>query len=100
MFATRRLSLGLSLIAAAFGWAPAGATVTVDWADVGGPGNVCRTHTGSLDPSEPPFQAGCFGAVAAPFKIARTEVTNAQYAAFLNAVAQSDPNGLYNTSMA
>jgi formylglycine-generating enzyme required for sulfatase activity len=34
------------------------------------------------------------------FAIARFEVTNAQYAEFLNAVAEADPNGLYNPAMA
>ena len=33
------------------------------------------------------------------FWIARTEVTNAQYAEFLNAVAASDPNSLFHASM-
>jgi formylglycine-generating enzyme required for sulfatase activity len=33
------------------------------------------------------------------YKISKSEVTNAQYAEFLNAVAASDPNGLYNTDM-
>jgi formylglycine-generating enzyme required for sulfatase activity len=44
--------------------------------------------------------------VASPYQIAVTEVTNAQYAEFLTAVARTanllngaDPNGLYNTEM-
>jgi formylglycine-generating enzyme required for sulfatase activity len=37
--------------------------------------------------------------VAAPYKIGKYEVTNAQYAEFLNAVAATDTNGLYSTSM-
>ncbi|MDX2017195.1 MAG: CARDB domain-containing protein [Planctomycetota bacterium] len=41
-----------------------------------------------------------FGAVSYAFNIGQTEVTNTQYAAFLNAVAAADPNGLYNTEMA
>ena len=40
-----------------------------------------------------------FGAVSYDFKIGRHEVTNTQYAAFLNAVAASDPHNLYNASM-
>ena len=35
-----------------------------------------------------------------PYQISRFEVTNAQYAVFLNAVAAEDANGLYSTSMA
>lgn len=39
------------------------------------------------------------GAVAYDYKIGVHEVTNAQNAAFLNAVARSDPHGLWNASM-
>jgi formylglycine-generating enzyme required for sulfatase activity len=39
------------------------------------------------------------GAVAYPYRIGKYEVTNAQYAQFLNAVAVTDPNALYHTSM-
>ena len=40
-----------------------------------------------------------FGAVSYDFKLAKHEVTNSQYTAFLNAVAATDPNNLYNTNM-
>ncbi len=40
-----------------------------------------------------------FGAVAYDYRIGTTEVTNAQYVAFLNAVAATDTYGLYNTDM-
>ncbi len=39
------------------------------------------------------------GAVAEPFELGRYEVTIGQYAAFLNAVAASDPNQLFNPRM-
>ena len=39
------------------------------------------------------------GAVAYNYRIGTTEVTNSQYAEFLNAKAASDPFGLYNTFM-
>lgn len=39
------------------------------------------------------------GAVGVSYRIGTYEVTNEQYAAFLNAVAASDPYGLYDTSM-
>lgn len=39
------------------------------------------------------------GAVSYEYKIGIYEVTNTQYAQFLNAVAESDPNSLYNASM-
>lgn len=40
-----------------------------------------------------------YGAVSYDYRISTTAVTNSQYVAFLNSVAQSDPYGLYNTSM-
>lgn len=40
------------------------------------------------------------GAVAYDYRIGKFEVTIAQYAAFLNAVAASDPHGFYDTRMA
>lgn len=40
-----------------------------------------------------------FGAVPYDFKIAKYEVTNAQYIEFLNSVAQMDPKGLFNAEM-
>jgi formylglycine-generating enzyme required for sulfatase activity len=66
--------------------APAWATVTFDWATVGNPGNAAAPIFG-------------VGAVANTYRISKTEVTNAQYAEFLNAAAASDPNSLYNTNM-
>lgn len=66
---------------------PASATVTMDWVNVGNPGNSADPLTG-------------YGAVGHEYKIGKYEVTNNQYAAFLNAVAPSDPHGLYSSSMA
>jgi formylglycine-generating enzyme required for sulfatase activity len=63
--------------------------ITVDMVPVGNPGNACD-----------PQSQGCFGAVAYPYSIGKYEITNAQYAAFLNAIAASDPTGLYHTDMA
>ena len=60
--------------------------VTMDWSAVGNAGNAADPTTG-------------VGAVSYEYNIGTYEVTNAQYAAFLNSVAASDPNGLYNTSM-
>ncbi|MDR1280015.1 MAG: formylglycine-generating enzyme family protein [Opitutaceae bacterium] len=48
-----------------------------------------------------PATGNRYGAVSYEYYIGKYEVTNAQYAAFLNAVAsRSDPYALYNTSMA
>jgi formylglycine-generating enzyme required for sulfatase activity len=60
--------------------------VTMDWSTVGNAGNAADPTTG-------------FGSVGYEYRIGTYEVTNAQYAAFLNAVAASDPNGLYSTNM-
>ncbi len=59
---------------------------TIDWVTVGNAGNAP--------------DANGYGAVDYGYKISRNEVTIAQYTAFLNAVAASDPYGLYNTNMA
>ena len=67
---------------------PASAEVTFDWVTVGDPGNACDTQP-----------QGCFGSVAAPYRISKFPTTNGQYAEFLNAVAATDTNALYNTDM-
>ena len=63
--------------------------VTMEMVTVGNAGNAADTM-GDPNPA---------GAVAYEYKIGKYEVTNAQYAAFLNAVAATDANNLYNTSM-
>jgi formylglycine-generating enzyme len=65
----------------------ASAQVTIEFRAVGNAGNAG-------DPN-----AFGRGGVAYEYRIGTFEVTNAQYAAFLNVVAASDPRGLYNTSM-
>jgi sulfatase modifying factor 1 len=60
--------------------------VTIDWVDVGDPGNAAD-DTG-------------YGAVANAFQIAKYEVTIGQYVEFLNAVAKTDTYGLYDPNMA
>src|SRR5262249_42023566 len=67
--------------------APASA-VTIDWTPIGNPSNVCDTQP-----------QGCFGSVGYAYQMGTYEVTNAQYAEFLNAVAATDTNGLYNSFM-
>lgn len=74
------LAAGLSISSSAT------ANVTIDWVTVGNAGNAADAATG-------------LGSVGYAYRIGATEVTNAQYAEFLNAVARSDPNGLYNTNM-
>jgi formylglycine-generating enzyme required for sulfatase activity len=57
----------------------------IEMVTVGNPGNGADSTT--------------YGAVPYEFKIGKTEVTLAQYTAFLNAVAATDAFGLYNASM-
>ncbi len=76
------LALALVLTTASGGNARA---VTIEWVTVGDPGNAADT-TG-------------YGAVTDTYRISKYETTNAQYAEFLNAVAATDTNALYNTAM-
>ncbi|MBW2422485.1 MAG: SUMF1/EgtB/PvdO family nonheme iron enzyme [Deltaproteobacteria bacterium] len=62
--------------------------MVIDWVTVGDPGNACDTQS-----------QGCFGSVAYEYRISKYEVTNAQYAEFLNAVAATDTNALYDNNM-
>jgi formylglycine-generating enzyme len=62
--------------------------VTMAWTPIGNPGNACD-----------PQPQGCFGAVNYGYSIGTYEVTNAQYAEFLDAKAATDLHGLYNTNM-
>jgi len=67
----------------------ASASITIPTVTIGNPGNAADPATGGL-----------YGSVAYTYNIGTTEVTNAQYAAFLNAVAATDTFSLYNTNMA
>jgi sulfatase modifying factor 1 len=75
----------LTLAASAALISSASAIVTVDYVTVGNAGNAADS-TG-------------YGAVGYSYQIGKYEVTNAQYGAFLNAAAQTDSYGLYNSNM-
>ena len=66
--------------------------VTMDWVPVGNPGNAPDTASNCIG-------ADC-GQVNYNYYISKYDVTNAQYAEFLNAKAASDPHSLYNSAMA
>lgn len=75
-------------------------------ADGNGIGDACEgsdnpglSYTAVGDVGNPADPATDKGAVDYPFEITTTEVSNADYIEFLNAVADSDPNGLYNELM-
>ena len=70
---------GITLLSQANG------NVTIDWVSVENLNNAADTSG--------------YGAVSYNYAIAKNETTIAQYTVFLNAVAKSDPYGLYNTLM-
>jgi len=82
---TRLVSLWLPLAAAFFLLTSTASAVTLDWVTIGEPGNFADT-TG-------------YGAVADVYQISMYEITNADYTEFLNAVAATDTNNLYNLNM-
>lgn len=81
-------ALALSALLGATFAAPARAAV-IPTVPVGNAGNAGEVQS-----------QGTFGAVSYDYRIGTTEVTNAQYAEFLNARAASDPLALYNPLMA
>lgn len=76
---------------------PALAAINMDWVTVGDPGNEADTADGNSG------TAGVqrYGSVGYAYNIGKYEVTNAQYAEFLNAVDPGGTNahGIYNTGM-
>jgi len=60
--------------------------VSIEWTAVGDPGN----------PAHPVFPGG---SISYAFEAAKYEVTNEQWVAFLNSVAQTDTFGLFNSQM-
>jgi formylglycine-generating enzyme required for sulfatase activity len=72
--------------------ASAAQAVTIDWVTVGDPGNLADTEVMN------DLTTG-YGSVGYTYRIGKYEVTNAQYAEFLNAVAATDTYGLYYWKM-
>lgn len=85
----------MGMVLALFGMicADTKANVVIDLVYIGNPGNPPD------QPREPPYEPFYVGSVPYDYSIGTYEVTVAQYAEFLNAVAGSDPYGLYNPSM-
>ena len=79
------------LVLAALSFALPARAVTIDWVRIGNPGNPAALSTNCLD-----FDSANCGSVSYSYFISKYEVTNAQYAEFLNAKAASDQLGLYN----
>jgi formylglycine-generating enzyme required for sulfatase activity len=68
-------------------------------ASVVAPARAGIIHTVPIGNAGNPANGDGFGSVAYNFRISTTEITNAQYVEFLNAVAAADPYALYNTNM-
>jgi formylglycine-generating enzyme required for sulfatase activity len=92
-FQKHGLKLGPIAIAIVLANPFAALSVTIQTVSVGHAGNAADMRYVE------PFHPSGVGAVSYDYNIGRTEVTNAQYTAFLNAVAASDPYGLYNSYM-
>jgi formylglycine-generating enzyme len=73
--------------------ASSASAVSMAWTPIGNPGNAPTRSAGSC------ISANC-GEVDYNYSISTYDVTNAQYAEFLNAVAASDPYSLFNSTMA
>ncbi|HSV16357.1 MAG TPA: SUMF1/EgtB/PvdO family nonheme iron enzyme [Tepidisphaeraceae bacterium] len=71
---------------------PSGQT-SLEFVGIGDPGNAADTKVMSDGTTG-------YGAVSYSYQLGKFDVTAAQYSQFLNAVAKSDPNGLYDTNMA
>lgn len=87
----RHSMLSLFLAASIFVSAGPAAAIFMVFVPVGDPGNPSDTLIHCTQPE-------C-GSVPDPYVIGVYEVTNQQYTQFLNAVADTDPNALYNTQM-
>jgi formylglycine-generating enzyme required for sulfatase activity len=85
---TRTLAL-----VAAFAWAAIASAITIDTVPIGNPGNAPDTEVMITDSTTG------YGSVSYNYQIGKYDVTAGQYTDFLNAVADEDPNGLYNTDM-
>lgn len=84
----QRVGLGVVCVVAGLAAAVvprAAEAVTMSMVTVGNPGNAADT--------------GGYGAVATSYQISKYEVTIGQYVEFLNAVATTDANGLWNSNL-
>lgn len=86
------MKVSLALVAV-LSWVASASAITIDTVPIGNPGNPADVRYAESN------HPNGIGFVAQSFNIGKTEVTNAQYVAFLNAVAASDPYGLFNTGM-
>ena len=84
-----RIHASLFLVCAISLFAPRAALATT----------IPTVPVGNVSNGNDPLTGNLYGGVSYAYSIGTTEVTNAQYAEFLNAKAASDPLALYNASM-
>ena len=87
-YSVSRISVAALAAVTSLAASTASAQITIPTVPIGNAGNAVD-----------PFFWNLYGSVAYPYNIGRTEVTNAQYATFLNNVAFDDTHGLYNSNM-
>jgi autotransporter-associated beta strand protein len=93
--ANRLRLLAAALIVAAWAAQPLPAQVTFDWATVGNPGNAPDTLVmNKPNGSQPGDDTSGYGSVDYAYRMSKYDVTNDQYAEFLNKV---DPGGTSTT---
>jgi len=88
------LHVAMALVVALVAFVPAAQAVIIPTVPVGNAGNAADTEVMTTDGTTG------YGSVGYDYRIGTTEVSNAQYTAFLNAKAASDPFALYSTGMA
>ncbi len=86
----------MAILTIAFSIFSSAHAVAFDWATVGDPSNSGE-FSGAFPHGYGPD--AIVGGVDYTYRISKYEVTAGQYTEFLNAVATSDPHGLYNTNM-
>lgn len=88
-----RICIRVAALSVATSCAAAASAISLPTVPIGNPGNAGDTRVMNDGTTG-------HGSVGYVYNIGTTEVTNNQYAAFLNAVASDDTYGLYNPSMA
>ena len=92
MIAFSKLLTALLVLAVSSQSGLAQSKISFEWVTIGDPGNPSDPLTGFQNDGNLPVR----GAVPYIYSLSRYETTIGQYTAFLNAVAKSDPHGLYD----
>ncbi len=90
----KKLASFVCLIVSCFLLSTSAQAIDFEWVDITNPSGVANQGDTAVMVNDGGTSG--YGSVAYNYKISACEVTNTQYAEFLNAVAASDPYGLYN----